>query len=385
MIQNHSSNWAQEIHREPRWTCNINHSMSIEFHTKDGLALHMREEHGELFTDRQIASIVRRRSGLSVRREGICPFQCSYDATKDSSANDPYSTYTTPSLRQYSETTSSSQKRPNLVDIHGQSKRFRRVRFAEQAFKSEDAENSDDSTGKEQEGFHETVEKPLQRALSRHIATHLLSLSFLTVRFKELREQDSAHSDDVDSIKHLGSEVDDTSDASRHSRDNSELDAISLNFEDSGPLVDDAVDGTQPFGEWHEQMDSILLDPGIFQNRNVELPAPNEAPNDLWRDEHGNTDSQLLGLCRGHVFEGVPHKDPDLSVYATINPESEPFPEWDSPSGGTQALSERSRGPPAPLDLDKSMIGVGTWLSPTTSFSGAYAKDPFNDRHLESD
>ena len=143
----------------------------------------------------------------------------------------------------------------------------------------------------------------MRRALLRHIATHLVLLSsFLTVRLKELREQDTAHLDD-DSTTSLGSHVGDSSDASGHSRDDTELDATLPSFEDLGP--DDALDVlVQPTEKLVLPMDD---DTHELSSWDLESSTSLVSIQDDWKDR----ESLILDLCRGGVFECVSHRDAD--------------------------------------------------------------------------
>ncbi|CAM1501765.1 Fc.00g037490.m01.CDS01 [Cosmosporella sp. VM-42] len=269
MKENHSPHWAREIHQELRWCCDIDHPIPLNFPSSEVLESHVHQTHGDTFTRTQIASILRRSSGHMMRQEGVCPFRCSYDAAEDPTVNDSSTNLRELHKRSLPEKSPQSSRKRQKKENHSRSKSYRKVRFAEE-LSHDSGESSDSEQGDlgDTEKGTGNLQSETQRALSRHIAMHLTTLSFLTLRFKDLQEKEDAQDDDA-STSWLPS--DETSDDESNIL-NSDLDSISLTFdEDPVRLENDEV--SLDLDEDSDQSQSDTTNPSTRQ-RGLEQRVP---------------------------------------------------------------------------------------------------------------
>lgn len=176
-----------------------------------------------------------------------------------------------------------------------------------------------------------------------------------------MQEQDSVHFVDDNSTTHLRSDADDTSDGSRHSRDDSELSAISLKFEDSGP--DDALDAVQRDEKPMLPMDDDLHGITSWDPQSSTFPVSIQ---EHWEDR----EPFILGLCRNDDFMGVPHKDADTdSTMANpiIDPPEDSIQRYFMESTEMHPAFEDPSRHLARLSVDEVLTGIGTGMSRSTN------------------
>ncbi|KAF4974769.1 hypothetical protein FZEAL_8366 [Fusarium zealandicum] len=231
MNEMHTSNWTTEVHPEPLWTCDVDHVVPMSFPSRESLASHLQNSHGALFTSLQIASIVRRNFRYKPRETGVCPFACTYDAKRDPSiADEGALSGRSPKNSEMVPKSEINRKRPG-VRTQGKTKRRRKVGFVEaeqqpQETQTTSEHSSEDLSDDQQDISGKARNHVLQNMLSRHISMHLKSLAFLTLRFKELQDQDRVS--DGDSSPQQRS-IDDTGNSERQM----DLDEVSLTFEEN--------------------------------------------------------------------------------------------------------------------------------------------------------
>ncbi|KAH7122112.1 hypothetical protein B0J13DRAFT_566968 [Dactylonectria estremocensis] len=269
MKSNHSTQWARHVHREPQLKCDIDHPRPLSFDRKTDLLSHMNESHSDAYTTAQISSIVRRSFRYVTRPEGICPFRCSYDAAKDPTVQKLWADQAVMEISNDDpqEMKIQNTRKRRHLESNNQAKRPRVVRFAIQAPESTGDLGDNDTT---ESSNLEEVKKMgpvdrrdviLQEALSRHVAMHLTLLSFLTLRLKEVQEQNEEQEDDGSTSQE---DSDETGDIYEAKDRDSDLDDMSLTF-DEAPDRQDGYEYDELRHELAPELETALGQPSSWK------------------------------------------------------------------------------------------------------------------------
>ncbi|KAL6896478.1 hypothetical protein GGI43DRAFT_121277 [Trichoderma evansii] len=242
MEEHHSTSWIATTGTKTLWRCDVEHKSPELFSNDVSLKDHMRAHHLESFTESQLAGIARRSSIRISGSKDVCPL-CGFDASKVPLVTDQSNDSQHPSRNK--------RKRPSKcvlqenLNISVQAKR-RKVHFHDQAESnaheslSSSESDLDLTRGPATEPILPQIKAQLQRKqLSRHIATHLKALSFMSLRLNAFQEQ--FEGGDQGSI--TGDEQD-TNEGGEQSGFDTELEALSLSFSDkpgSPPIPTDDV------------------------------------------------------------------------------------------------------------------------------------------------
>lgn len=231
MEEHHSTNWIATIDYKTFWRCDIEHKSPELFGDEASLRDHMREHHLQLFTESQLVGIARRSSIRIPGSNNVCPL-CRFDASKVSPV--AVQTYNSQhSSRNKRKRGSKHDLRAN-VHVSAETKR-RKVHFHNQAESSSHESFSssgsdlDLTDGPGTEPISPQVKARLQRKqLSRHIATHLKALSFMSLRLGNFQEP----FEEGDKCSTTGDEPENTNEGGEPSGLDTELEALSLSFSD---------------------------------------------------------------------------------------------------------------------------------------------------------
>jgi hypothetical protein len=180
----HTTHWAQEVHKTKVWYCEMSHASQSglkQYNSAEELDQHLSADHSDILTPSKIKTKLRRNVLSQSRGPGICPL-CNIDLNEN-----PY-TEKDFAIDEAVETTSTSLK-------------AQRVRVTIQAAESGSISGHDDSSD---ENTQPKVDSsgPLQESrsvaqvkLSKHVAQHLKSLAFLSLRWFEDNEAATDASD----------------------------------------------------------------------------------------------------------------------------------------------------------------------------------------------
>ncbi|PKK49154.1 hypothetical protein CI102_4565 [Trichoderma harzianum] len=227
MEKHHSPNWIGTISCRAMWRCDIEHESPELFEDEASLKGHIREHHHAIFTESQIAGIARRSSIRIPGSKDICPL-CSFDSSKiPLDADEPNHSRHSLQIK---------RKRPTQTKVNvGVQEKRRKVHFHDEGGRkdleltSSSGSELDLPSSPSTESVLPQVKERLQRKqLSRHIATHLKALSFVSLRLKAFQEQLEIGDEDFATEDGQG----DTSEDGGPSGLDTELDAMSLDFED---------------------------------------------------------------------------------------------------------------------------------------------------------
>lgn len=218
------------------WRCDIEHESPILFEDEASLKGHIREYHQKTFTDSQIERIARRSSIRIPGPKDVCPL-CGFDSggtplDADESNQSQKSSQRTLKRRPQTKINTSVQAKRRKVHFHDEG--GRRDCGSTSSSESESELASDTGT----ESVPSQIKDQLRRKqLSRHIATHLKALSFMSLRLKTFQEQLEIEDQDFATENGRG----DTSENGEPSGLDTELDAMSLNFEDTPTTLGSAI------------------------------------------------------------------------------------------------------------------------------------------------
>jgi hypothetical protein len=240
MEKHHSPNWIGTISCRAMWRCDIEHESPELFEDEASLKGHIREHHHAIFTESQIAGIARRSSIRIPGSKDICPL-CSFDSSKiPLDADEPNHSRHSLQIK---------RKRPTQTKVNvGVQEKRRKVHFHDEGGRkdleltSSSGSELDLPSSPSTESVLPQVKERLQRKqLSRHIATHLKALSFVSLRLKAFQEQLEIGDEDFATEDGQG----DTSEDGGPSGLDTELDAMSLDFEDD-PAIPELSSETLP-------------------------------------------------------------------------------------------------------------------------------------------
>ncbi|KAM0524477.1 hypothetical protein ACHAPE_000571 [Trichoderma viride] len=230
MEEHHSINWIKTINYKTMWRCDIKHKPPEQFDDEAMLRDHMQKYHIELFTESQLAAIARRSSVRIPGSQDICPL-CGFDASEASLLADQSSDLQSP--RNKRKRAVKRAQRTNLnVDVQAKRTKFYHQNRAETSTHGPSNSSQSDSEltrGPSTDSISPQIKARLQRErLSRHIATHLKALSFMSPHLeafqKQSKEEDQCSTTD---------DKEDTNEDDERSGFDTELEAISLNFSDN--------------------------------------------------------------------------------------------------------------------------------------------------------
>lgn len=192
----------------------------------------MREYHLESFTESQLVGIARRSSIRIPGSKEVCPL-CGFDASKSPRGADQSNVSQQSWLNKRKR---GSKHGPQAnVNFSVQAKR-RKVHFHDQAESSghescSSSESDLDLTGGPgTEPISPHIDARLKRKqLSRHMATHLKALAFMSLRLKAFQEQPEK----IDQGSASGDEQEESNEGGEPSGFDTELEALSLSFSDN--------------------------------------------------------------------------------------------------------------------------------------------------------
>uniref|UniRef100_A0A8H7KEP0 C2H2-type domain-containing protein n=1 Tax=Bionectria ochroleuca TaxID=29856 RepID=A0A8H7KEP0_BIOOC len=248
MNEAHSTSWIKNVCTETQWKCDFDDIMHRD---EESLKTHMKDSHQDLLTEEQIAEVASW-SAIPVQPDTErCPL-CQYSPLAEPDIPSASDEELKPSTSQ-SKSLGSIIRRPRSAG--GRRKKRRRVRFHDsQPIKLEDSDS--ESSGSTEVDNDGSSKQPLNNRmrLERHISSHLKALSFMSLRLDAFQaNEDGEDDEDAGSQKFL----DDTSGSGDISGWDSNIDAMSLTFEDVGNEIElPPVDGTESDSNW-ESSDAL--------------------------------------------------------------------------------------------------------------------------------
>ncbi|TRX94161.1 hypothetical protein FHL15_004929 [Xylaria flabelliformis] len=163
----HTTDWARKIYSPHVWYCDVSPHEYLEFREREELEQHLWNEHSNDLNFKQLERRLERNVLPCPRDKGICPL-CNQDILKIYELQE--------SLLSEDETTPLSQKPPPFRDS--------RVRSQDvEDFSSSDEETSEDTVDDASSLNTEERKRLDFRKVSKHIARHLKSLAFLSIRY----------------------------------------------------------------------------------------------------------------------------------------------------------------------------------------------------------
>ncbi|KAI0857487.1 hypothetical protein F4860DRAFT_357229 [Xylaria cubensis] len=163
----HTTDWARKIYSPQVWYCDVSPHEYLEFREREELEQHLRNEHSNDLNFKQLERRLKRNVLPCPRDKGICPL-CNQDILKIYELQE--------NLLSGNETTPPSQTPRPFRDS--------RVRFQDvEGFSSSDEEASKDIVDDISSLNIEEKKRLDFRKISKHIAGHLKSLAFLSIRY----------------------------------------------------------------------------------------------------------------------------------------------------------------------------------------------------------
>lgn len=289
MEEHHSTNWIKTINYKTIWRCDIEHKSPERFSDEALLRDHMRKHHIQLLTESQLVGIARRSSIRIPGSKDVCPL-CGFDASEAPLLADQTSKLQSPQNKRKRVSKSALQAD---LDVNIQTKRTK-VHFQNQA------ETSNHELSSSSESDLELTSSPgtdfispqintrsQQKRLSRHIATHLTALSFMSLRLKAFQEQceegDQGFSTD---------EQEETNEEGKlePSGLDTDLEAISLNFSDNSSPLPTLTDQMLE----DPNIPRPLTPPKAFENLAATYQEHNVVDGDVVDRDTLNDDSAIL-------------------------------------------------------------------------------------------
>ncbi|CAH0058103.1 unnamed protein product [Clonostachys solani] len=238
MNQAHSASWVKDVCTETQWKCDFDNSMH---HDEESLKTHMKDSHQDLLTEEQISEVASW-SAVPVQPDTErCPL-CQYSPIAEPDMPDASDEERIPPPSQ-SVSVGSSLRRQRSAG--GRRKKRPRVRFHDsQPIKLEDsdAESSGSAETDNDESSKQSWSNRMR--LERHISSHLKALSFISLRLDAFQANVNGEDDEDTGSQNF---LDDTSGSGDISGWDSNIDAMSLTFEDVGNEIElPPVDGIEP-------------------------------------------------------------------------------------------------------------------------------------------
>ncbi|XDG05194.1 hypothetical protein ABKA04_004809 [Annulohypoxylon sp. FPYF3050] len=170
MHEKHGMLWPQEIYMPFQWCCDIGHS-APQYFTEDGLERHLRETHSNIFTSDQQAVLLEQSTVPSRRQLNVCPLCNCVPENLDKHLDDP----------DVSKESPKKSKSKDLLKDRELSQRSRKVMFDADLAETLVVDNSDAlDKNLTHSGLHSESLQLID--LERHIANHLRSISFISIR-----------------------------------------------------------------------------------------------------------------------------------------------------------------------------------------------------------
>ncbi|KAI0186319.1 hypothetical protein EV127DRAFT_439039 [Xylaria flabelliformis] len=166
----HTTDWARKIHCPKVWYCDVSPHEYLEFKGKEELEHHLRNEHTNDLSSKQLERRLARNFLPAPRQAGTCPL-CNQDISK---------------IYEVQESLFSEDRAalPMALNETGRSNKGSRVRFHDlEDTSSSDGETSEDLADDLSSLNSEEIRKLDLGKVSKHIARHLKSLSFLSIRY----------------------------------------------------------------------------------------------------------------------------------------------------------------------------------------------------------
>ncbi|KAI0452816.1 hypothetical protein F5B21DRAFT_505895 [Xylaria acuta] len=280
----HTTKWARRIHSPQVWYCDVSPHKYLEFEERGELEHHLENEHFNDLNPKQLQRRLARNVLPSRRRKNMCPL-CNQDILKVYELQEH--------LR--SEDVTTPQKAP---DQKAQPSKGPRVRFQDvEDFSSSDEETSNDITDDISLLNADEKNKLDLGKVSRHIAGHLKSLAFLSIRYLD---HDAVAGEGDSGRAASGGDCDDIEGSNRTDKaterildDFPEAAYSKLEFEDTrAERTDSEEDGFE---------DALRVDGG-----EIDTPSEGETENSNSLEEEERTEEkcrQLFCLTSGSRYE----------------------------------------------------------------------------------
>ncbi|KAI0898300.1 hypothetical protein F4806DRAFT_354666 [Annulohypoxylon nitens] len=190
MESNHTPEWIEKLYRK-EWTCHVDHINPLPFNSPEILKNHMHEHHADILNDIQIKVLAKQSAVNAPRDPGTCPL-CHFLIVEDDQATDG-------DQGPEDNTSSTITTRPRL---QGKENAFGLIRekvfqigrlvIPSQYSLNATASSTDDIATDPSTKLRGqlSVKSPRQKFIS-HIAMHLRTLCFISLRLKALDEQEN--------------------------------------------------------------------------------------------------------------------------------------------------------------------------------------------------
>ncbi|KAL6796745.1 hypothetical protein J3E68DRAFT_401724 [Trichoderma sp. SZMC 28012] len=199
MEKHHSPNWIAKINSKAIWRCKIGHELPELFDDEASLRDHMRKHHLDSYTEHQLGRIARRGSIRIPGSQDICPI-CGRDPNNDliiaDELHDSQHSYQNKRKRE-SEPIIQTQ-----LNINDQGKRRKVIIEGERAIIANESASAGEpaselaSSQKTESILPQSMDQLRRERLLIHIAEHLQSLSFMSLRLNAFQEQYEKRGDD---------------------------------------------------------------------------------------------------------------------------------------------------------------------------------------------
>lgn len=199
MEKHHSPNWIATINSKAIWRCKIGHESPELFDDEASLRDHMRKHHLDSYTEHQLGRIARRSSIRIPGSQDICPI-CGRDPNNDliiaDEPNDSQHSYQNKRKRE-SEPIIQTQ-----LNINDQGKRRKVILEGKREIIANESASAGEpaselaSSRKTESILPQSMDQLRRERLLIHIAEHLQSLSFMSLRLNAFQEQYEKRGDD---------------------------------------------------------------------------------------------------------------------------------------------------------------------------------------------
>lgn len=199
MEKHHSPNWIATINSKAIWRCNIGHESPQLFDDEASLRDHMQKHHLDSYTEHQLGRIARRSSIRIPGCQDICPI-CGRDPNNDLIIADE------PNHSQYSYQNKRKRESEPIIqtqlNINDQGKRRKVILEGEREIIANKSASASEpaselaSSRKAESILPQSMDQLRRERLLIHIAEHLQSLSFMSLRLNAFQEQYEKRGDD---------------------------------------------------------------------------------------------------------------------------------------------------------------------------------------------
>jgi hypothetical protein len=186
MTKAHGGEWPREMYKPTQWFCDVDHPNTLYFPYDQELVQHLRDTHSGTFNETQIATVLSQNTLSTPRDRHVCPLcNCVPDRLSRLMAANVNSEVITPWVHKpIHELTpgasSGSSAIPGLKPrpvLPFPSWPLRTTRFA-----GEQAQDEDSASVKLHSGKSPSKNFGFSKELERHIASHLRSIAFISIR-----------------------------------------------------------------------------------------------------------------------------------------------------------------------------------------------------------